>query len=58
MDRQHRELCQSQGRGTRGYQGMKAGVGYKGKVTLGAAEGFGVFWIGGGLRKFFYRLTL
>lgn len=37
---------------------MKAGVGYKGKVTLGAAEGFGVFWIGGGLRKFFYRLTL
>lgn len=32
---------------------MKAGVGYKGKVTLGAAKGFGVFWIGGGLRKFF-----
>lgn len=54
MDRQHRELCQSEGRGTRGYQGMKAGVGYKDKVTPGAAEGFGAFWIGGGFKKVFF----
>lgn len=53
MDQQHRELCQSEGRGTRGYQGMKAGVGYKDKVILGAAKGFGVFWIGGGFKKVF-----
>lgn len=26
----------------RGYQGTKAGLGYKGKVMQGAAEGFGV----------------
>lgn len=58
MDRQHRELCQSEGRGTRGCQGMKAGVGYKGKVTLGAVEGFGVFWIGGGFKKVFFIASL
>lgn len=55
VDRRHRELCQSEGIGTRGYQGMKAGVGYKDKVTLGAAKGFGVLCIDGGFKNVFFN---